>query len=319
MADKTLREQLEENFPDISNQENGDPAESEPVEDPQPEEPSQDPQDAPAPEEVDIESPEESSIPAPQSWKAENKAEWSKLPKNIQAEITRRESDIHKAMTKHDGDLRFGREMREVYEPFSSTLQKYGAQPAALMKDLLGTVQALKEGDQNTKIQIIRNIVQSYGVDMRGFFSQEQENPLSTIQSELNQIKQSANPERLLEMLQERQESAKIQEELEAFAAANEHYEDVKDHMYVILSTGKAQSLQEAYDAACWATPSIRSTLIQQKQAAAKQQASIAQKKNAASSIKGSPSAISGNQNPPQRSLREELEENLSTIRNSKF
>ncbi len=315
MADKTLREQLEENYPDIQQEvvDNSEETVEEVVEEPTEEKQVVDPEE-PA-KVVD----EEPSIPAPQSWKPENKADWEKLPKNIQAEITRRESDIHKAMTKHDGELRFGREMKEVYEPFSSTLQKYGAQPAALMKDLLGTVIALKEGDQATKIQIMRNIAQSYGVDMRGLLTQEQENPFSMIQREISAIKETANPNKILELLQSKQEDDRIHEEIRAFAEANEHFDEVKDYMKMILESGRVGSLQEAYDAACWAHPSIRSTLMRQQQAAAKHKAEIAQKKSAAVSIKGSPSAISGNPNPPQRSLREELEENLSSIRNSKF
>lgn len=325
MTEKSLREQLEEHF-DVAEVDAAQDQTDEKVveavveteELPEPE------KSTPAVEKLETETPvieEKPAAPlvdAPQAWTAEAKSEWSKLPANIQAEITRRENDFHKMVTKHDGELRFGRSMKEAYAPFEGTLQKYGAEPVSLMKELLGTVQALKEGDQATKLQIMQNIAQAYGVDMSGF-SMPQVNPLDMVIREIQSMKTAYNPDAIINQLQEHQEFDRINAEIQAFAAKPEskYFELVKPVMQELFNLGEANNLQEAYDKACDKFGLPRSTM--QQPVAAKQKADLVQKKNAAVSIKGSPSVISGNQNPPSRNLREELAANLDAAFSSKI
>jgi len=91
--------------------------------------------------------------------------------------------------------------------------------------------------------------------------------------------------------------------------------------MVSLLTDGTAQDLKEAYEMACYAIPDIRSTMLNTVKTddAAKQKAEIERKKNAAVSIKGSPSSVQGNASPPDRTLREELMANLAAVQSSKI
>lgn len=137
---------------------------------------------------------------------------------------------------------------------------------------------------------------------------------------ELQTMKSQYNPDAIINQLQERQEADRINAEIQAFAAKPEskYFELVKPAMQELFNSGEANSLQEAYDKACDKFGLPRGSTMQQP-VAAKQKAEIAQKKSAAVSIKGSPSAVSGNPNPPNRSLREELAENLNAAFGSKI
>lgn len=298
---------------------------------------AQDPADIPEPaqEEVKEETPEiaapvapepvveeKPAIDAPQAWTAEAKKDWATLPPHIQAEIIKRENDTHKMFTSREGELRLGREMKEVIDPFLPIIKEAGAEPKALIHDLLGTVNTLRNGTEEQKMMVMRNIADGYGIDLNKVLGYKND-PINQIYSELNGLKQQLNPESIINQLQERQESARIQSEVDAFAAdpKNVHFEKVKPIMGQLISGGHAKTLQEAYDMACYADPSIRSTMLNAVKTddAAKRKMEVAQKKSAAVSIKGSSSAVQGNTTPPKRTLEEELAASFDAIHGSKI
>lgn len=262
------------------------------------------------------------AIDPPHSWTPEAKKDWPLLPAHIQAEIVKRENDTHKMFTSRDGDLRLGKEMKEVIEPFMPLIRDAGAEPKALIHELLGTVNTLKHGSEEQKIMVVRNIAQGYGVDLQKVMGY-QSNPINELYNELNNLRQQVNPEAIINQLQQRQEAARIDDEYKAFAEnkANVHLEKAKPYMAALFEAGLAKSFQEAYDAACNANPEIRSTMQAslKTEDAAKRKTEIAQKKNAAVSIKGSSSLVQGNEKPPIRTLEEEIAANIDAIRGSKI
>ena len=329
MTEKTLREQLQESYDEILTTDGAEPKEENAPANDVIENDIQEPvvNDEPKQEAVtnDVNepvAPTQEDIPAPQSWKPDAKNSWATLPPNVKAEITRRENDFHKMLTTNEGELRLGKEMKDVIEPYMPSIRQSGVEPKTLINDLLGTVNVLKNGSEDQKIQVIRNIIEGYGVDINKVMS-FQENPMALIQRELESIRQQANPQVIIQQLQDKHEYDNIQSEVRAFAAnpANTHYEPVKAAMAPLLASGQAKDMQEAYDMACWANPTIRSTLMNATKVdeSAKRKAEIASKKNAAASVTGSPSAISGNSTPPERSLRDELRANLASVQGSKI
>lgn len=316
MSDKTIEEQLNEAFEEHTEAAQ-DPADV--VETPEPlaEEPV-----AQEPETV-VEEPvieEKPVIDPPQAWTAEAKKDWANIPTHIQAEIIKRENDTHKMFTSREGELRLGREMKDVIDPFMPLIKEAGAEPKALIHDLLGTVNTLKNGTEEQKIMVMRNIAEGYGVDLQKVMGYQQ-NPINQLYGELNSLKQQLNPQAIINQLQEQQEAVRIQSEVDTFAAdpKNVHFEKVKPFMGSLLNSGQAKDLREAYDMACYAIPEIRSTMLVKTDDAAKRKAELAQKKNAAVSIKGSSSVVHGNTKPPIRTLEEELAANFDAALGSKI
>lgn len=270
---------------------------------------AEEPETEPAAELAQDEKPEEQqkdSTPAPQSWSKEAKSEWAKVPESIRAEVAKREMDIHQMVTRHDGELRLGREIKDIVTPYMPLIQAAGSTPANTINGLLNTAYQLQTGTADARKNIIRQIAKDYGVDLADIGAeQEYTDPtIAQLQREIESLKQAANPVALKSQLQEEMESAKINAEVQAFASdpANVHYQAVKGIMASLLGNGQAANLKEAYDMACYASPQIRSTLEAKARAEqeAKRKAELAKKKHASASITGSPAISNSSAKKPQ-------------------
>lgn len=260
--------------------------------------------------------------PAPVSWSGAVKSKWAELPAEVRAEIKKREDDIHKAMTAQDGDLAVGRKIKEISAPYEAIIRSEGGTVEGAFRDLLNTAYILRTGSPQQKAQLVLQTAQQFGVDLRPYFGgqQPQQNNISALQQEIEYLRRNqVNPEQLKTQLQEEMEAARIQSEIQAFAAnpAYEHFELVRPIMKGLLESGQARNLQEAYDSAIWSVPSIRTQLEAKAKAAEaeKKKAEMEHKKKAAASVTGSMGMSSPNTNAPPISLEEQLRENLQAAR----
>lgn len=273
------------------------------------------------PEETTEEAPQETPSeeveaiePPPPSFSAQIKEKWKDLPPDVRAELVKRENDVHQMFTRHDGELNLGRKMKDVITPYMSIIQAEGGTPEGAVKDLLNTAYVLRTASPEQKRDLLLQVAQQYGVDL-GVQQQSPNDAFVMMQRELAQIKQMANPEFIKSQLQEQMEHDKIISEVKAFAEnpANKYFEQVKPLMAPILASGQAKDIQEAYDKACYADPTIRSTLIseQTKELEAKRKAEIAAKKQAAASVTGSPELASPSTRATQKTLEDELRDSF--------
>jgi hypothetical protein len=264
-------------------------------------------------EEPEVAEPAKEVPQAPQSWSAEAKAEWATAPDKIRAEVLKREQDMHQALTRHDGELRLGRDMKEIVSPYLPIIQAEGGTPQTAVRDLLNTAYVLRTGSAEQKRALILNTAKQYGVDLGVQEESEYVDPtIAQLQREIAQLREVSNPQAIESRLRERFEGDKVQSDIAAFAAnpANMHFEAVKPIMAALLGNHQAKDLQEAYDMACNANPQIRSTLEAAKSAEleAKRKQEIAQKKRAASSITGSPAVPSNSKvTNPKTSVEDDL------------
>ena len=92
---------------------------------------------------------------------------------------------------------------------------------------------------------------------------------------------------------------------------AHNHFNEVRDEMRLLLESGKAATLKDAYDTAVWMRGDIRQSLIDQQRAEAQkkatEQAQSARAKSAAVSVKGS-SPVNAGLTPVKGSLRDTIE-----------
>lgn len=244
---------------------------------------------------------EDKYLNPPQGLKQEIKEKWTSLDKQIREEWTRREEDVHKMFTSREGELQLGKDMKEVISPYMPVIQAEGGNPVAAVQSLLNTAYVLRTAPPAQKAQLIKQIINDYGVDMT-LLTQEQEyqDPLiANLQKEIQTLKTQSDPNNLRKLLQEQQERDSIMSEVNAFAAnpANVHFEKVRHLMSPLLANGQAKDLQEAYEMSCWSVPEIRNDLLaKQVQAEAeKKRAEISKKQTASSSISGSPASSSSN------------------------
>lgn len=272
---------------------------------------------------AEVQKPEAKVEIAPQSWGAAVKSKWNELPPEVRAEINKRETDIHQMMTRHDGELRLGRELKDVITPYMPQIQAEGGTPATAIQSLLNTAYQLRTANPGQKAALIGQICQQYGVDLTQINQPAQVDPvMQNVLNELNGLKQTITQQ---STLQEQQESVRIQTEINAFAAdpKNIYFSDprVKAKMAPLLGSEQAKDLQEAYDAACWATPEIRTVLMaaQEKEQAEKRKDEIAKKKQAAASVTGSPGINTPSSTKTPKTVEDDLREVYDDVVGSKF
>lgn len=231
----------------------------------------------------------------PSSWKPTARAEWAKLPESVRAEIHRRETDFMAGQSQLLPDAKFGKDMREVVEPFRMLIESEGGNPAAAVQDLLRTAAILRTGTPQQKYQTIANVANRFGLDLRVFAPRPQQG------AQLGQQQPGSVPaqqqfrdprvDQLLANMQtaEQQRVTRETTETEGLVShwMNEtdaqgqpkrpYVGDVINEMSALIPQIKqanptlthAQALEQAYERAIWGNPEIRMLLQQQQQTAA--------------------------------------------------
>ena len=274
---------------------------------------------------------------APQGWTPAAKAQWTKLPPEIRAEVSRRETEMHRALSRQDQERTFGREFAEIANQNAAVIQRAGVSPARIFSDFLGIMNTLANGDPATKAALLRDVALRNGLDMRALVGMPQPgqapnlpNPgapapaqavippeLRQVATEWAQFKQTQERERFEK--EQREQQATL-DEIVAFRAQPKarFFDAVKDQMVALLQAGAAQTLEDAYDQAIWTRPDIRSIIQTEEQA--KAQAAEARRQHAqrarhkGGSVRGGSGGVASGE-APARSLREELQANFAEAR----
>jgi hypothetical protein len=187
-------------------------------------------------------------------------------------------------------------ELQNHLAPFVEKLQMNGANPSEFVGDIFTTVRSLAHGSPQEKAEVVANIVQSYGVDLRtldqvltGRVSAPPPDP-RVVEAQRraafyeNQVLQQ-------QQMQEAQTYKGAEQTLTQFAAdpKNEFFEDVRELMADLMEAGRASTLQDAYVGAVWAHPDTRKILLQRES-----EARIAAKQNRAGAARRASLSIAG-------------------------
>ena len=255
--------------------------------------------------------PASQAIAPPASWSDAEKAHWTSLSRDAQETILRRERDIDKALAERANESQAVAPLREVLAPYRSKHAMMGLSDAEAVRKLLAAQEMLEQDPDRAFPELAR----AFGYDLSRLAPQlTQQVPLQQQQQQPQQFRDPRVDE-ILRMQQQR-------EQQQAFAAvetfgkdpAHPHFQEVRQHMGVLLQNGGATDLQDAYDKAVWAMPAIREKLLAERErsaqaereAAAKQKA--AEARRASVSVRDNASAGGTGAVATAASLREELE-----------
>lgn len=241
---------------------------------------------------------------APNTWRKEAAAQWATLPDQIKDEILKRESDARNGIQTYKQAADMGRTFEEAAKPFQRQFEELGVTPVQAFQHLLAADHKLRYSSPQEKAQYFSELARTYGIDL------QQVQPLPPIPPEMLEMQRELAQLRQAQERVTQQQQQALGTEIEQFAEAHEHFEIVKPAMAVLLQNGQAANLQDAYEKAIWADPSIRSQMLQQQAEQERKQAQTAaltqRQKAAAVSVKGS-SPASGSSGGPKNSLRDEL------------
>lgn len=282
------------------------------------------------PEKAAVAVPDSATIPAPvvakheapKSWTQTEKTEWDKLTPAAQAAVMRREDDIVKGLSKQDDERSFGRKVNEIVSPYLPVIRAEGGTPEKAIGDLLQTAHTLRQGTPQQKAQMVAGVMRTYGIDPNHLFSilqgangntgspQQQGSAyhpaIETLTQRLDRVERERQEEVQQRQLQEQQS---FQSQIAEFSSkpGHEHFEKVRETMGVLMQSGRASNLDDAYEMAVYADPGIRDSLIAAKVEAAEgkriadQTAKTSAARNAAGSVTGAPGGtrkLNGSANP---------------------
>ncbi len=259
-------------------------------------------------------------IKAPSSWKPEAKDAYIKAergealtPQEIKiltAEANRRESDYHRGLEEYKSHAQKARSFEQAVAPYAQTLQQLGVDAPTAISKLLQADHTLRYADPMAKAQYFQSLAQQYGIDIGQVQNIPQQDPQTQyLMQQLNELRQT---QQMWQNSIQEQEQAKANHELTQFAGSDKtHFEAVRGDMADLLETGKAKSLEQAYEMAIWMRPDVRQTLIEQQRIEAQRNYEQHQRtqraKTASVSVKGSSPSSSGSQ-PNGGDLRALLE-----------
>lgn len=259
---------------------------------------------------------------APQGWSLGAKAKWAELPPDIRAEISKRETDMHRFATKDDDERKFARSMYQAVSPYEAAFRSEGVSAPQYVANVLNVAYTLRTADPFTKAQTLATLAQQFGVDLKLLApttdGQPQNPEIAALRqqySELHNERQREKQERERAAQEARQrEEQEVQQAIHTFASdpAHKYIQAVAPVMGALLQSGQAQTMKEAYEMAIYARPDIRAQLQAEEKAKQEAAAAAARKaeeaKRKGKSIRGGPGGSMPAAPNPNASVREDLE-----------
>lgn len=251
-----------------------------------------------------------SAIAPPGHWKGHAKVEWGRLPQTVQKEIVEDYSRISNV----EGEL--GRFKAAIGDRAQVLAATYGSVESGLQN-----LFALSDFATKNAAGFIQWFAQQRGIDLSQFVqgqgqgsqsaagSDPMQQEFATLRGQLQQQSQ------LVQQLQQHVQQAQIaplQAEVQSFQndPAHPYFNDVRQHMKALIESGSVQGqgrqlLENSYNQAIWAREDIRQRLLEdeRKKFADENAAKVAQAKQAASSITGSPAGSKATIDEPDEDL----------------
>lgn len=200
---------------------------------------------------------------APTSWSPKVREQWGNLPEDVRKEIVRREEASVMGVRKLQEEFQPVRQFAEHLSPFIQEARQLGADPTQYIANVMVAERQLRSQDPNDKFNALLSIADTYGIPLREFLRGEMQAPAA---------QPSLPPEvahELAAMRQWREQESQqtLQRQIDEFRAGAEFFDDVRDHMAVLIETGAAKDLKEAYESAIWVNPEVREVLLQRQEA----------------------------------------------------
>lgn len=275
-------------------------------------------------------------IEPPHSWSAAEKAKWATVPPDLQTYIAKRETEAMQAISRM-GEQRTALEQQvRAFEPIEQLIQanqdqfaKYGVAPHQGFAALL---QAQRMLDENPVACLVQLGLQK-GIDLRPVFSGQQQHAqvndprVAQLQSEIVQLKQNlaAHASKVTEREQAERatQEADVARVISDFAKDKPYFEEVRglmsrflmpttDAKGNVIAEPEAQTLQDAYDMAVHAKPSIR-TRIQSDQRKAEEDKRKAEEKATADAARNA-AAVNVRSDHASRSTPKTVDDTLRDV-----
>lgn len=218
-------------------------------------------------------SAEVQEIGAPKTWNKEELAKWATLPKEVQDTLApilaRREEDFLRGITQYKDAADLGVRYSKVVEPYTAMLAAENVDPVGLFQSFAANHYRLSRGTTEEKVAIAAGLLNGYNIPLADLLnhladtgSDEPVDPkYAALEKRFNELNEKFTTR---ETSQTQEVQKRIADEVNAFAAdpAHPHFNEVAQDIQRLFAAGAANTLQEAYDKACWANPDVREKML---------------------------------------------------------
>ena len=204
---------------------------------------------------------------------------------------------------------------REVYAPYEAMIRGEGSDPLSAISNLFQTAYQLRSAPGPQKAKLVADLVREFGVDInlldQAIVGAPQKQQPQQHQPQQPQPMRDPRFDQLLSVI-ERQRQEAADGEVAQFASNHEFLNDVRDEMADLIEVaarrGVDLSLEDAYNQACRLHPEIARVVDQRERAkaAGAAQQRGARSRQAASSVRGTPTA-----QPPRDSGKMSLRDSI--------
>lgn len=260
----------------------------------------------------------------PSSWSIAAKAAFDKADPAIKEAVAKREFEINQGFAKlaeYKGLDDYNEMARNSGTTLQEALGRYVNAEQVLAQNFDGGVVNLCRMYGVHPVQLAQSLIHQFGGQaMRGqeggHQQPQQPDPMGPVFQKISALEAEINRQN---WERQQQEQMAVSSQIDSFSRdpANRFFENVKQDMGMLLQTGQAGDLQDAYDKACWMNSEIRSLRIKEQQdAEARKQAEAVNKARTASkSLRtGAPLPGVSPRNDASSSIRGAIEDAYSSL-----
>jgi hypothetical protein len=203
----------------------------------------------------------------PQSWAKDKHEIWAKLQPEAQEYFETREKQMLDGLEQYKEHHAFGKQMREVMNPYKAFLTAQGVDEPKAAQYLLNAHYRLTNSQPAEKQSYFAQLAKSYGIDLAGYKPADEtpidpnvkalQDKVSSLESSLTQREQATLNEAKI----------KVASEVETFAKDPKHqyFDECSEDIVALIQAGN--TLEAAYEKAVYANPVTRAKEIARLQA----------------------------------------------------
>lgn len=260
----------------------------------------------------------------PTSWTVASKSKWKELPSWAREEINRREVASYNGVQQLKERAGYAEQITRVIEPYRATINARGVSDEQVVQTMLNAYYVLETANPAQKAQTILDTAQQYGClnEVMGLLSgqiprqaQQPQDVSRIVEEKLAEQRRATEAEQSAREVREF-ESAKNADG----SLVHPYFNDVRTHMAGLIQANPELSLEEAYDHAIWANPSVREVLVSQQAQNSQREAEAKARKEKAKKAKAvdlgkKPSYADAEQPEPTGSVDDTLRATMEKLR----
>lgn len=264
-----------------------------------------------------------SELRAPQSWKPLAREEWAKLPRAVQEEATRLETETRRVLQDAAEHRKMAEAYRETVAPYEAFIRSQGVEPLQAIQGALQTFGVLFTGTPEQKAQVLGNLYRHSRIDVDLLAKAIDGQPTTGGPQNFdpNQLRQQIKQELLQDFTKQRQESDRqaFGREVERFLDGREYAKELSPYIAAVIQADLAEGVvpelnDDLYRRAAAIHPQVSKVFAKrdEAEAAKKSQQSAEAARAAGSSVRSQPTTPMNGASP--KDLRAQIEASIGSL-----